>query len=32
MVDIAIDAIDKNANTIVAPAGTTNKIKNKGKP
>jgi hypothetical protein len=32
MADIAIDAIDKNTNPVVAITDTTSKIKNKGKP
>jgi len=32
MADIAIDAIDKNANPVVATTDTTSKTKNKGKP
>lgn len=32
MADIAIYAIDKNANTVVGTAETKNEINNKGKP
>jgi hypothetical protein len=32
MADIAIYAIDKNANTVVETAETKNRINNKGKP